>query len=43
MSGFDPTWLRLREPFDHAARDRAPAAHAGLDRALGDGRVYNNT
>ena len=37
MSGFDPGWLTLREPFDHAARDRAPAAVEGLARALGPG------
>jgi hypothetical protein len=25
MSGFDPTWLALREPYDHAVRDRSLA------------------
>ena len=27
MNGFDASWLRLREPFDAAARDRDLAAH----------------
>jgi len=34
MSGFDPTWLSLREPFDHAVRDQ-PLTQAFAD-ALGE-------
>lgn len=33
MSGFDPTWLALREGYDHAARD--PALTAAFVEALG--------